>query len=203
VYPEWRRTYTRNQEHQAIKKEEPFDTDTHQHTQKRTRSSSPTGPRKSAKSQSNKNVPRASLPSSTSEQFVTHNTELLEAPNVHPELFLPTGENVSEAPVNCPSNPSAPSTSLEMCVGNPTPSLPEGETVGVPSVPYPLSVPSPPSALSVPSVPPALSVPLSATSHPPDHHPSPSLAISPIPTSSSDHLSINRPRQKLKIINSL
>jgi hypothetical protein len=38
------------------------------------------------------------------------------APDVHPELSLPTGENVSEAPVNCPPNPSAPSTSLEMCV---------------------------------------------------------------------------------------
>ena len=226
VYPEWRRTYLRNQEHQAIKKEDPIDTN-NQHTQKaqkRTRSLSPTGPRKSVKSQSNNNALHTSLPPSTStseqqQQLTTHNTELLEAPDIHPEPALPTGENVSEALANCPPNPgpSAPSTSLETCVRDPTLSLLEGETVGALSAPPALSVLSAPSvpldspALSVPSspsipsAPPALSVslvPSSATLQPPHQHLS--LAISPVPTtSSSDHLRTNRPRPKLKIINSL
>ena len=226
VYPEWRRTYTRNQEHQAVKKEKPSDIDAHQHTQtaqKRTRSLSPTSPRKS----------------------VTANTEPSEVPAVQQlqaELSLSTGENVGKAPVYCPPSPSAPSTSLEMHVNDPTPSLSEGNIVGAPSVSPALSVLSlpslaalqpPPSATSQPPLsatmqppslatmqppslatmqppslamtqPPSLAMtqpPSLATTQPP--HQPPSFTISPIPASSSDHLSTNRPRQKLKIINSM
>ena len=202
VYPEWWQTYMRNQEHQAVKKEKPSDIDAHQHTQtaqKRTRSLSPTSPRKS----------------------VTANTEPLEVPAVQQlqaELSLFTGENVGKVPVYCPPSPSAPSMSLEMHINNPTLSLSEGNIVGTPSVSPALSVPSlpslatsqpPPSATSQPppsatSQPPSLATtqpPSLATMQPP--HQPPSFTISPIPTSSSDHLSTNRPHQKLKMINSM